>query len=324
MKKISKKITLFLQENFGFDNREIKGFLLLLFLMILLLFVPFFVDLLWKEAPQNNTNTQKLDEIVANLTQSDTTDEQYSKYVNYPKYKNKKKYSSNNKNSPKVPKELFEFNPNEIEIEKWEKLGLRTKIAQNIRKYIDKGGKFRTKESLKKVYGFPEDLYEELEPYINIPKEENQKENNKNNYAENKNEKFIQSFDLNLADTTTLMQIRGVGLKTALNIIKYRDKLGGFTSLDQLNEVYILKKRPEVIEEIKKYAQISENNIKKIRINSISEEELNKNIHFKGIAKIIINYRKQHGKYKSIDDFKPIKIVTPEFLEKVAPLLSYE
>lgn len=320
VKKITKKITLFLQENFGFDNREIKGFFVLLLLMIFFLLLPFLVDFLWN-SPKKTPNSEKLDEIVAQLTQIDTTDEQYTPYVTYPKYQ-KKKYTKKEKINKNAPKELFEFNPNEISIEQWEKLGLRNKIAQNIRKYIEKGGKFRTKEALKKVYGFPEELFEELEPYINIPKEAK-----KEDYAENtsKKQKTIAIFDLNLADTTTLMQISGVGLKTALNIIKYREKLGGFTSLEQLNDVYILKKRPEVIEEIKKYAEINQNSIQKILINSISEEELSKNIHFKGgMAKIIINYRKQHGKYKNIADFKPIKIVTPEFLEKIAPYLSYD
>ncbi len=325
MRKIKYKITLFFQEVFGFSHSEIRGFFVLLLIMIFLLFLPFLVDFFWNKNKKIE-NTEKLNQIVAQLIQNDSTDEQNS-YVNYPKYQKKyypKKERKQRTEKSNIPKELFEFNPNEISIEQWEKLGVRNKIAQNIRKYIDKGGKFRTKESLKKVYGFPNELYEELEPYINIPKEE--KDKKEENIAEKKSKKSknIEVFDLNLADTTTLMQISGVGLKTALSIIKYRNKLGGFTSLEQLDEVYILKKRPEVIEEIKKYAQINKNAIK-IFINSISEEELSKNPNFKdGMARIIINYRKQHGNFRNISDFKNIKVVTPDFLEKIAPLLSYE
>ncbi|TAG92024.1 MAG: hypothetical protein EAZ20_02880 [Bacteroidetes bacterium] len=39
---------------------------------------------------------------------------------------------------------------------------------------------------------------------------------------------------------------------------------------------------------------------------------------------MIINYRKQHGKFKNISDFKNIKVVTPEFLEKITPHLVYD
>ncbi|TAG86698.1 MAG: helix-hairpin-helix domain-containing protein, partial [Bacteroidetes bacterium] len=264
MKKISKKVILFFQENFGYDNREIRGFFALLIGMLLMLIVPFLVDFFWTSHKKIH-NTEKLNEIIAQLVQNDSTDEQYATYIPYPKYQ-KKYYPKKNKKTTQntnIPKELFEFDPNQISIEQWEKLGLRNKIAQNIRKYIEKGGKFRTKESLKKVYGFPEELFEELEPYINIPTEEKTE-----NIAEKKSKKenIIEIFDLNTADTTTLMQIRGVGLKTAQSIIKFRDKIGGFSSLDQLNEVYILKNRPEVVEEIKKYAKINEKIIKKVKL----------------------------------------------------------
>lgn len=44
--------------------------------------------------------------------------------------------------------------------------------------------------------------------------------------------------NLNDADTTTLMLIHGIGPTFASRIVRYRDRLGGFTHKEQLLEVY--------------------------------------------------------------------------------------
>lgn len=48
---------------------------------------------------------------------------------------------------------------------------------------------------------------------------------------------YVQKPDLNSADLETLMQIKGVGRKTAHDIINYREKHGKFTSMSQLKEI---------------------------------------------------------------------------------------
>lgn len=44
--------------------------------------------------------------------------------------------------------------------------------------------------------------------------------------------------ELNSADTTELKKLRGIGSKLSQRIVKYRTKLGGFTSKEQLKAVY--------------------------------------------------------------------------------------
>ncbi len=44
--------------------------------------------------------------------------------------------------------------------------------------------------------------------------------------------------ELNSADTTELKKLRGIGSKLSQRIVKYRTKLGGFSSKEQLKAVY--------------------------------------------------------------------------------------
>lgn len=44
--------------------------------------------------------------------------------------------------------------------------------------------------------------------------------------------------ELNSADTTELKKLRGIGSKLSQRIVKYRTKLGGFSSKEQLRSVY--------------------------------------------------------------------------------------
>jgi hypothetical protein len=58
-----------------------------------------------------------------------------------------------NKPKPALSENLFRFDPNTLSIEGWKKLGVKEKVIQTIRHYIDKGGKFRRAEDLKRIYG---------------------------------------------------------------------------------------------------------------------------------------------------------------------------
>jgi competence protein ComEA len=65
---------------------------------------------------------------------------------------------------------LFVFDPNTASLQEFQKLGLSEKQASTIKNYLNKGGSFKTKEDLKKIYGISADQYNQLEPYIFIEK----------------------------------------------------------------------------------------------------------------------------------------------------------
>ena len=125
------------------------------------------------------------------------------------------------------------------------------------------------------------------------------------------------------SDSVTLLIVPGIGATTAGRIIKHREKLGGFHSRDQLTEIFGLK--PEVIQSIWEYFEFHPSIFKKIKLNEIELEELSKHPYLSyQEAKVLLAYRKQHGKFSSIDDLSKIKIFKKEWVDKLAPYLSFE
>jgi DNA uptake protein ComE-like DNA-binding protein len=308
-----KKIRFWLRDYFGFSQTESNGFLILGGLMIFLLLLPSFAAfILPKPRSSPQQDQAKLDSLVAIIEQNQASNEDET--APYLKHSYSKTYT------PKPPAELFEFNPNELSVADWQKLGLSPNLAQRIEKYRAKGGKFRRKTDLKKIYGFPEDLYLQLESFIQLPDSYSAKEKEKNqtNQKQGDNSLIINEFDINTVDTTTLRKLK-IGITLAQRIINYRDKLGGFVSFDQLIEVYNLP--ADGIEEIKKYAYLNVS-VKKKYLNQVSAEELKQHPYFKKIAYSIVNYRQQHGNFTNLTDLKKIKTIDDAIFQKIAPYLS--
>ncbi|RZL32051.1 MAG: competence protein ComEA, partial [Pedobacter sp.] len=217
---------------------------------------------------------------------------------------------------------LFNFDPNKIELEDWQRLGLSAKQAQSILNYRSKGGKFYKPEDLQKMYTISPQKYEALRPYIQI--EAKNTNYDKPQYADKPDyvKKTAVMIELNGADTLTMDEIKGVGAAFARRIVKYRERLGGFYKKEQLLEVYGLDSAK--YEEIKTQVKIDANNIKKININTATFDDLKNHpyLKFKQIN-AIIQYRKQHGNYNSIDDLKKVLILSPENIQNITPYLSF-
>jgi DNA uptake protein ComE-like DNA-binding protein len=128
----------------------------------------------------------------------------------------------------------------------------------------------------------------------------------------------IAKFDINTADTTQLMQIKGIGKVFASRIMKYRDILGGFHSVDQVGETYGID--PLVLPELKKYAVLN-TKVKKIRINDL-ENFRHPYLKYNQV-KVIVAYRKQHGNFKNAEDLKHIKILDEATISKIEPYLEF-
>ena len=62
----------------------------------------------------------------------------------------------------------FLFDPNTLDGEGWIRLGVPEKAATNVIRYREKGGLFRKPEDIGKIYGMPDQLAAELQPYIQI------------------------------------------------------------------------------------------------------------------------------------------------------------
>ena len=111
--------------------------------------------------------------------------------------------------------ENFRFNPNTASVEDLQRLGFSRKQAQVIENYRLKGGRFARKKDFAKSFVVADSVYARLEPYIDIP-----------------------LIDLNRADSAQLLALPGIGPYFAGKIVRYRQKIKGYTSVDQLLEIY--------------------------------------------------------------------------------------
>lgn len=226
--------------------------------------------------------------------------------------------------------EMFEFDPNSLSFENWVKLGIRDRTIKTIQNYLSKGGHFYKKEDLKKIYGFSSTDYERLCPFIKIysTKEDYSTKNNKNsafeksNYPENIKYNPV-NIDINLADSFAFISLPGIGSKLANRIIQFREKLGGFYSINQLAEVYALP--DSTFQKIKTKLIFANNLIEKFNINTASKDEMKNHPYFKwALANAIVEYRTQHGPYMKIEDLLKINLISEEVLEKLKSYIKVQ
>ena len=214
--------------------------------------------------------------------------------------------------------ELFKFDPNILSGEGWKRLGLNDRIIRTINNYRNKGGKFYKAEDLQKIWGLPQGFYNHVKDYISI-QPSNIPTKNYPVALNSKPEKRAWNIELNTADTSALIELPGIGSKLALRIINFRDKLGGFYSVDQIGETYGLS--DSVFRKIKPYLHVN-GEIKKLNINTATKDELKQHPYIKGnLANLLVEYRNQHGNYKSVEDLKNIAAIDETTFRKLSPYL---
>lgn len=217
--------------------------------------------------------------------------------------------------------ELFQFDPNALSVEGWQKLGLSGKTSMTIDKYRSKGGRFYKPEDIKKIWGMPEGFYERVKDYIvMVPVQNNYQQNNFEKPTYTKPEKKIVVVSINEADTSAFIALPGIGSKLASRIVNFRDRLGGFYSVDQVGETYGLP--DSTFQKIKASLQLS-GSVKKLNVNTSTKDELKVHPYIKwNLANAIVEYRNQHGAFKSLDDLKNIAVIDEATFEKIVHYLS--
>ena len=224
-----------------------------------------------------------------------------------------------------ISNQRFVFNPNTVSEEDAQKLGFSKKLSTTLIKFRNKGGKFFKAEDLKKLYGLSTKLYEELESYILIPntKKEYKRDSsyaNKTHVYEKKT--FAKEpVEINTADSLSIVFLKGIGPGFTKRIIKYRNMLGGFHSVNQLKDVYGMNDSLFLL--LSSQIKLDVNALIKIPINVIDFNSLRKHPYFNfQSAQAIVNFRLKHGKL-SETDIKGLGIFSEEKLRLILPYLSY-
>jgi competence protein ComEA len=298
-----KTISYWIRGYFGFSQKEASGFIILSALIIITLFTPSIYTEITSPISNSRLSDQKiLEDLIAEIE----------------KAKHTKTKTSDSSGFKLERATFFMFDPNTASLSDLRKLGIQKYLAERIIKYRDKGGKFRIKSDLKKIYGVTEDQFQKLQSFIQLPDsfEKTERKNQLKNVTN-------LAFDINKADTSQLNKLKGIASVMSARIIKYRDKLGGFVNKTQLSEVYSIS--PLAIEELGKNTFIEKNFIPaKLNINTLTSEILSAHPYIgKKFAVIIVNYRSQHGKFNSPEDMRKIISISPEQIEKLRPYLSF-
>jgi len=301
-----------IENYFAITKKEWNGMLVLAAIILLVLIAPDVYQLFVLPEDVDFTRIKEAQRILDEARVERPTDH----HKNYTA-KDIGKFDAENERLKPV---YFYFNPNQLSAEQWKKLGLSGRQINVIKNYEAKGGKFYKKEDLQKIYSVTPADFARLEPYINIPGR-NFSKGFPAKVSTFKSKPMVM-VEINHADSAQLTMIRGIGPAFANRILKYRNRLGGFYRKTQLMEVYGLDSVKYA--EIEKQVEIDAGGINKININTCSFDDLKRNpyLTFKQMN-ALVQYRKQHGNYKSSSDLKSVAILTDEIIRKVEPYFSY-
>ncbi|WP_343587197.1 helix-hairpin-helix domain-containing protein [Flavobacterium sp.] len=204
------------------------------------------------------------------------------------------------------------FNPNFISDYKGYKLGMSVEEIDRLMAFRKENKYINSAEEFQKVTGVSDSLLDKISPLFKFP----DWKQNKNNYSAEKRDFSINSFpkkeklpilDINEATQEDLIKIYGIGEGLSSRILKQKEILGSFVSMEQMNDIWGLS--PQVVNELKAHFKVViPSNLKKINVNEASLKELAQFSYFKyTLAKQIVTYRSMNGNFNNIEDLAKIK-----------------
>jgi competence protein ComEA len=224
---------------------------------------------------------------------------------------NRKSFTQNDGSNIKPHK----FNPSTCDKAELLSLGLSEKTADMMLNYRSKGGQFRTKQDVQKMYSLSDAEYVALEAYIDLP---DKSSSNSATYSK----KEIAIVDLNTCDTAQLNKLPGIGAYTAQRIVDYRNKLGGFISTNQILECGITEAN---YSNAKAYMSCNKKNVKYINLSSISFQELRTHPYCnEAMALAICKYRKKQGAITNVSELNTLEGIDLKLLAKLQPYLTLQ
>ena len=205
---------------------------------------------------------------------------------------------------------LHPFNPNHLKEEDWISMGLPAKTARTIQRYISKGGRFRQPNDLRKIWGIRESDLERLLPYIRLEKPASIYP-----HMQTSNTLPIKysEIDINGADSAAWASLPGIGKVLSKRIIHYRERLGGFRSVEDLRQVYGLA--DSVYTKLLPYLRLPVSEKGKPNLNTLTAQRLSQIGGIDSeIAKAIVVYRQQNGPFKNINGLRQLVFINDSLL----------
>ena len=250
---------------------------------------------------------------------------------------------------------LSKFNPNQDDYLKLRSSGVPKDVAVGIIRWRSYGKVYRMKEDLALVTGVTDSLYCVLEPHILIddslaarpkkyePKPKEYSTNYNLNYREKqhnfkgkvpqkaeadlrekptikKPEKVL--VEINSADSAALVAVNGIGAKSAVEIIKYRELLGGFHSVEQISEIKCVTEQnfAKILQQI----CCDSCEIQKIDINFAAPKVIARHPYVSSLAlRKIVKQRQLKGGWSRIEEMVEDEILSEDEAKRLAPYLWF-
>ncbi|MEY3052348.1 MAG: hypothetical protein RLY31_2133 [Bacteroidota bacterium] len=239
--------------------------------------------------------------------------------------------------APAAPfrQERFPFDPNTADEAQLQRLGLRVSTARTLLRYREKGGVFRRPEDLRRVYGIDERLFAELLPFIRLdtstrtppalpgraaPPAAADSKPAAPSYVKKDSTALV---DINRATAEDWQRLPGIGPGYARRIVRFRDRLGGFSHPAQVGETYGL---PDSVFRRIMPRLVPSPVFRPLPVNTPDLAELKAHPYLSNLqATVLFRYREQHGPFRSPAD---LQAVGPVFSEqdwaRLAPYLTFE
>jgi competence protein ComEA len=234
-------------------------------------------------------------------------------------------YSSqdgSNKEDNKETDTLFLFNPNTASETELLELGLPKHTVKTILKYRAKSlAAFKKKEDLAKLYTLSKKDYDRIAPFVRIPEERKEVAVPHDHPVDSKERNEAHTIELNATTAEELMSLRGIGPGYSKRIINFRNGLGGFIKVEQLQEVFGFP--DSTYQQLKSRFRVNVTLVKQINVNIADEETLARQTYIgRKLAGNIIKLRNDLKQFKEIEQLRQVPLINDEKYRKIAPYLS--
>lgn len=223
-------------------------------------------------------------------------------------------------NKPKI----YPFNPNFITDYKGYVLGMKNEEIDRLKRYRKSNKWINSVEDFKRVTKVSDSLLAKISPYFKFPEWVKNEKKRKFVTPSKTSKSFVDKEDLNTATATQLEQVYGIGNTLSNRIVKYREKINGFTDASQLYLIYGLK--PEIISVIlEDFVIKTPTKINTININTASASDIATipGISFE-LAKKIWEFRVLRGTVNNISELEKIPELTSKKINVIKLYLSFE
>lgn len=237
------------------------------------------------------------------------------------------------------PVRLRSFDPNTADSMTLLTLGLRPWQVRSLLRYRRAGGVFSYPEDFARLYGLTAGKYRELRPYIRIGRDyrpaaevyaRRERHYDARHYDARQRDTAAhaaypakiragETVDLATSDTTTLCRVPGIGPFFARRIVRYRERLGGFTSKRQLLEIDGFPESAMPFLALPHPAAV-----RKLNINRATAEQLRSHPYIDyHMARQVTEYRRLRGAIRDLSDLRLLPLFTPPVIERLRPYIEY-